>query len=292
MHILLFGNKGQIGQEVEKLATINHIKITGFDIKDLDIANIAQVAHLFKSNIGINIVINSAAYTNVEKAEDEPKKAYQTNYKGGENLAVVCREYNIPLLHFSTDYVFSGEKNSPYSETDIAQPLGIYGKSKLAGDQAIENTWKKHIILRTSWVFGSHGNNFVKKILQLAQEQDILNIVHDQFGCPTAAADVARVLLELAEKIFSGQEKWGIYNYCNSPATTWHGFATKIIELSRNKFPLKVKQINKTSSEKFSAKAKRPKNSELLVMKIHKDYGILRKNWDDFLREVINSLKF
>lgn len=290
MNILLFGNKGQIGQEIEKLALTKNIKIIGFDIKDLDITNTSQLDYTFKHNIGADLVINTAAYTNVENAEKEPEKAYQINCQGAQNLGIICRKYNLPLLHLSTDYVFSGKKIGPYTEIDKATPLGVYGKSKLAGDLALEKTWKKHIILRISWVFGVYGSNFVKTIIRLARERDTLNIVGDQFGCPTPAADVARVLLEMAEKIFLGSKKWGIYNYCGYPATSWYEFATKIIELGRTKFPLKVQQINKTTTEESLAQAKRPKNSELLVEKINRDYGILRKNWEDYLIEVINSV--
>jgi dTDP-4-dehydrorhamnose reductase len=291
MHILLFGNKGQIGQEIEKSSQIKKIKISGLDIDDVDIADISKLETIFKQNTETNIVINAAAYTNVEQAEDEPQKAYQTNHMGAQNLALICRQHSKPLLHLSTDYVFSGEKTGPYTEDDTTNPLNIYGKSKLAGDNAIENTWHKHVILRISWLFGAYGNNFVKTILRLAQERDILNVVGDQAGCPTAAADVARVLLEIAEKISQGQESWGIYNYCNSPVTTWHELATKIIEIGHDKFQIKAKQINKTTTESFPTKAKRPKNSELLVAKINEDYGILRKDWNDFLPEVINSFE-
>ncbi|EKE00576.1 MAG: hypothetical protein ACD_21C00325G0003 [uncultured bacterium] len=290
MNILLFGNKGQVGQEIEQLAKTKNIKTTGFDIDSVDITNIDQVESVFKQNPDANLVINSAAYTNVDRAEDEPEKSYQVNCTGAQNLATLCRQYNLPLLHLSTDYVFSGEKISPYTEIDTTGPLGVYGKSKLAGDQAIENTWQKHVILRVSWVFGQYGNNFVKTILRLAQERDVLNIVGDQFGCPTAAADIARVLLEIAEKISLGQEKWGVYNYCNSPATTWYEFALKIIELGRNKFPLKAKQINKITTAEFPTKAKRPKNSELLVEKINQDYGISRKGWAVYLAEAISNI--
>ena len=292
MNILLFGNKGQIGREIEELVKIKDIKITGFDVDSLDITDAEQVSSVFKQSVGVDFAINSAAYTNVDKAEDEYEKAYQVNCIGVKNLALSCRQYNIPLLHISTDYVFSGEKPSSYAETDVAEPHGVYGKSKLAGDQVLESIWHKHIILRVSWVFGKYGNNFVKTILRLAQERYVLNVVCDQFGCPTAAADIARVLFEIAEKVLRGKEKWGIYNYCNYPVVTWYEFATKIVELGRNRLQLRVKQINKIATDEFPTKAKRPKNSELFVEKINKDYGILRKSWDGCLCEVIDAIEF
>lgn len=292
MHIILFGNKGQVGQEIEKFARTKDIKIIGFDVDALDITNSEQVDDAFTQNTKVDFAINAAAYTNVDKAEDEPEKAHQVNCIGVQNLALSCRMRNIPLLHISTDYVFSGEKSSSYVETDVPEPCGTYGKSKLAGDQILESIWHEHIILRVSWVFGRYGNNFVKTILRLARERDALSVVGDQFGCPTAAADIARVLLEIAERVADGQKRWGIYNYCNYPVTTWYEFAMKIIELGRNKLQLKVKQINKITTDEFPAKAKRPRNSELLVNKINKDYGITRKNWGGYLSEIIDAFEF
>lgn len=291
IHILLFGSKGQVGREIEELAKIKDIKITGFDVDSLDITEAGQVSAVFEKCVGVDFAINSAAYTNVDKAEEEPEKAYRVNCVGVQNLAFNCRKWDIPLFHISTDYVFSGEKAEPYIETDLPNPCGIYGKSKLAGDLILESIWHKHIILRVSWVFGKYGNNFVKTILRLAQEQNVINVVGDQFGYPTAAADIARVFLEIAGKVAGGQKKWGIYNYCNYPVTTWHEFAMKIVELGRNKLQLKVKQINKITTDEFPTKAKRPRNSELLVDKINKDYSVLRKDWDSYLSEVINALE-
>lgn len=287
MRILLLGNKGQVGQELERLATTKNIKTVGFDIDNLDISDAVQLNNLFKHNHKFDIVVNAAAYTNVDQAEDEPQNADQANHIGPQNLAYICHQYNIPLLHISTDYVFSGDKLGPYLETDLTEPLTVYGRSKLAGDQAITKILEKYVILRVSWVFGKYGNNFVKKILHLAKEQAVLNIVGDQTGCPTAAADIARVIIIIAEKIFLGQTHWGIYNYCNYPVTTWYQFATKIVELGRNKFSLKVKTINETTSKNFPTKAKRPKNSELMVGKITQDYGIIQKDWERYLVEII-----
>ncbi len=291
MKLLLFGNKGQVGREIEELAQTKSIKFFGFDIDTLDITNQEAVKAVFAKYTDVDVVINAAAYTAVDKAEDEPEQAYVVNCDAVKNLAVACREYNIPLLHISTDYVFSGKTNKPYKEDDPTEPLGIYGKSKLAGDQTLINTWEKHVIIRISWVFGRYGNNFVKTILRLAQERESLNIVSDQYGCPTPAADIARVLLEIAKQIYNGNEKCGIYHYCGEPATTWYEFATKIIELGHNKFNFKLKHLNKITTAEFPTKVVRPQNSELEVKKIIQDYNIERHPWVDYLTQVIAEIK-
>lgn len=287
MKIILFGNKGQVGREIEELAIAKNVTVIGYDIDNIDITNLDQLFLKFAENNAADIVINAAAYTAVDKAEDEPEKAFAVNATGVKNLAIICKKYNLPLLHISTDYVFSGEKVFAYDEFDKANPLGVYGKSKLAGDEMLQQTWEKHVILRVSWVFGKYGNNFVKTILRLAKERESLNIVDDQYGCPTPASDIARVLLEMAIQIKNGNQKWGIYNYCGSPVTTWYDFAVKIIELAREKELLKLRELNKITTAEYPTKAVRPKNSELLVKKITEDYNIVQHEWVNYLREII-----
>ena len=282
MKVLLIGNKGQVGREVEELAKIKHVPIVGFDIDNLDICDSQQVNAIVQQNAAVSVVINTAAYTAVDKAEDEPKKAFAVNRDGVRNLALACKKHNIPLFHISTDYIFAGDKVGAYREDDMPNPLSVYGRSKLAGDEVLMATWEQHIILRVSWVFGKYGNNFVKTILRLARERKELNIVGDQFGCPTAARDIARVLLELAVK---DNKHWGIYNYCGYPVTTWYEFAKKIVEYAGIKT-----QINKITTEQYPTKAERPHNSELCVAKIVQDFGIQRAGWEQYLKEVIEAL--
>jgi dTDP-4-dehydrorhamnose reductase len=207
------------------------------------------------------------------------------------NLAMVCRNYDIPLLHISTDYVFSGEKNTPYIEQDATAPLGIYGKSKLIGEEILAKTWEKHVILRISWVFGKYGSNFVKTILRLAKEREELNVVSDQHGCPSEASDVARVLLTMASQIINGKSSWGIYHYCGYPVTSWFEFAENIIDLGLKKYDFKLKWIHAITTDEYPTRAMRPKNSELLVNKIIRDYGIERRSWVDCLEDVINVIE-
>ncbi len=178
-----------------------------------------------------DIVINAAAYTAVDQAESEPELAYAINHDGAANLAQACADNNIPLMHLSTDYVFDGEKVGAYTETDTPNPQGIYGKSKLEGDRAVESILEQYIILRTSWVFGAKGNNFVKTMLRLGKERDILKVVADQHGGPTWAGDIAITLLQLVKRWDDGDTNpWGTYHYSGQPVTTWQGFAEAIFE--------------------------------------------------------------
>lgn len=288
--ILLFGNKGQVGREIEELAVVQGLEVCGFDIDSVDITDFNQVENCFINN-NVDIAINAAGYTAVDKAEDEATLAYAVNCDAVKNLAIVCSKYDVPLLHISTDYVFSGQKNTPYVEDDVVIPLNVYGKSKLAGEEILEQSWYKHIILRVSWMFGKYGNNFVKTILRLAKEREELQVVGDQHGCPTAAADVARVLLELARQIVGGKTHWGIYHYCGFPATTWYEFAKTIIEQGQAKFDFKIKHLYKVTTAEYITKAVRPKKSELLVSKITIDYGVVRHGWVDYLQNMINTIE-
>lgn len=290
MKILIVGAGGQIGRELVDLATERGIEFQAVDIQELDITNRVQVEFFFDHNNEFSVVINVAAYTAVDKAEEEVELAYAVNALGVENLALVCKRWNIPLLHISTDYVFSGDSLKPHSEVSATSPLNIYGKSKLAGDEILQATWHKHIILRVSWVFGKYGNNFVKTILRLASEREVLSIVGDHFGCPTAAKDIARVLMEIAAKIEAGSKYWGIYNYCNSPVTNWYEFATKIIDFGKSKFSFTLQNLNKITSAEYPTKARRPFNSELLVDKIFKDFEVVRYSWMDYLLDVIREI--
>ena len=287
--ILLFGNKGQVGQDLQELFLAQGFIVYGFDVADCDVTDLQQLTTCFAENAHeVSVVINATAYTAVDKAEDEIALAYAVNRDAVKNLAVLCKQYNLPLLHISTDYVFDGEKNAPYNEQDAASPLGIYGKSKLAGEEVLAQNWHKYIILRISWVFGKHGGNFVKTILRLAKEREVLNVVGDQYGCPTPAADVARVLLAMTAEIIAGKEHWGIYHYCGKPATDWYEFAQIIIKLAKECTDLKLQQLNKIATIEYPTKAQRPRNSELSVNKIVVDYGISQHEWLEYLREVVD----
>lgn len=302
MKILLFGCKGQVGQEIVELSEKLGYVVSGFDIDTIDITNVEQLTLCFENNCNkdkIDIVINASAYTAVDKAEDERDLAFAVNDFAVKNLAILCEKFDLPLLHMSTDYVFSGDANRPYTEEDEPKPIGVYAESKYYGELSLQKYWHKHVILRTSWVFGKYGNNFVKTILRLAREREEINVVGDQFGCPTSASSLAEVLLCVAEKIvYKKYTKWGVYHYCNSPATNWHEFAQNIVDIAKkipqyidnNASQFKLQNLNKITTAEYPTKAKRPQYSVLACDKIVRDYEVQMQDWHDELKKVLEKI--
>ncbi|MBE9516084.1 MAG: dTDP-4-dehydrorhamnose reductase [Proteobacteria bacterium] len=264
MKLLITGASGQVGHELCEQARGQGIEVTALDLNELDITNQSQVDELL-SRIIPDRVINAAAYTAVDKAESEPDIAYKVNRDGVKNLAQACKRLDIPLLHISTDYVFSGDKPEPYIETDIPDPVSVYGKSKYEGDQCLSETWEKHIILRVSWVFGEHGNNFVKTMIRVGSERDQLSIVDDQYGAPTSAACIASTLLSLAqhEKLGTDELPWGVRHLASEPGVSWYQFAQAIFELLGQQGGYKVPKLLPITSAEYPVAAKRPANSKL-----------------------------
>ena len=290
MKILVTGANGQVGSEIINLfATTDH-DVISFTRKELDCSNIAAVNSAL-SAIQPDLIINSAAYTAVDKAEDETSLAQTINVDFVQQLAIYCAQKKIPLIHLSTDYVFDGTKVGSYNETDHPNPQGAYARSKFAGEQAILAHLKEHIILRVSWVFGVYGSNFVKTILTLASSRDELKIVADQWGRPTAARDIAQVLLEIVEKTCHVSfNDWGIYHYAGEGVTNWFEFSRVFIELSKAKgMNLTVTRLNPIKSYEYITKAVRPKNSVLNTKKIEQKLGIQCTGWRDYLPEVVDS---
>ena len=218
MRILLTGAAGQVGREVLAQAKIAGYELFGFSKAELDLTQPDEVKAAVKE-LKPQVLINTAAYTAVDKAEQETEKAFALNRDAVEQLALICKDANLPLIHISTDYVFDGSKLSPYVEEDACSPLNVYGNSKAQGEALLESIWEKQVTLRTSWVFGRYGHNFVKTILKLAHKQKALRIVADQVGCPTAAQDLATVLLQVASQITQGQTNWGVFHYCGDHST-------------------------------------------------------------------------
>ena len=239
-----------------------------------------------------DIVINAAAYTAVDKAESEIEAAYSVNEKGAANLAKACDRQGIPLFHISTDYVFNGELNHPYSEDDVTDPVSVYGKSKLAGEVAVRALASKHIILRTAWVFSSDGNNFLKTMLRLAGERDELSIVGDQFGGPTSANSIANALLTIAERVLTSKDEcWGVYHFTGSPYVNWFQFASNIFKQSvQLKLLTKVPRLIAVTSEEFATPVKRPKNSRLNCSKIRAVFDVKSDDWQAGVEKVLKEL--
>lgn len=291
MKILITGANGQVGSELVKLFADTDHEITALTRQTLDCKNLDQVS-TFLMSIKPDIIINAAAYTAVDKAEDEPDIAETVNGDFVRELALYCQLRDTLLIHLSTDYVFDGSKTGAYNETDIPNPCGVYAKSKLSGEQAISSNLDKYIILRVSWVFGVHGANFVKTILQLAASREQLNIVADQSGRPTAASDIARVILQIVEQIKQPTFKqWGIFHYAGSGDTNWYEFARTFIDIAQDKSDtLNLARLIPITSDKYPTKVKRPKNSVLDTSRIERELGIECHDWKRYLPEVIDSI--
>jgi len=300
MKILLTGGSGgQVGSEfIELVASHNtshnisqHIELIPLTAQQLDITQQDTVNEKVAS-YKPDIVVNAAAYTAVDKAEDAQDIAYAVNRDGTTHLANACKHANIPLLHISTDYVFDGEQDTPYTETDLPTPNSVYGKSKWEGEESLRSIHAEHIILRTSWVFSPFGNNFVKTMLRLADKQE-LNVVADQWGAPTSAKSIAQTLLTLCLRYDNEQTlPWGTYHFSGSPHCTWHQFAQKTFVQARTENLIEQNvTVNAITTEQYPTRAKRPKNSTLDCNKILSTLGIPTPNWEVDLHEMIRQLK-
>ncbi len=290
MRIIVTGAQGQVGWELTHRAVAMGHDVLAWDLAELDITDAAAVDQALDAS-NADVAINAAAYTAVDKAEQEPELAFAVNRDGPAHLAAACARSRIPLLHISTDYVFDGRKTGPYTEDDPVAPLGVYGQSKLEGDEAVRRLLSRHLILRVSWVFGAHGHNFVKTILRLAREREELRVVADQRGCPTYAGDIVDVLLELAGRMadIDARDNWGTYHYCGEPATTWHGFASAIVEQARIREPLKVRAVTPINTSDYPTPAARPANSVLDSARLTTCFGIRPRPWREGLAAMLST---
>lgn len=290
--VLLVGANGQVGHEVVRAAAREpSLALKALGRAELDITDAGAVTDTV-ARCDPALVVNCAAYTAVDLAEKEPDRALAVNRDGTAHLAGACASRDIPLVHLSTDYVFDGEKEGAYREGDPASPTGVYGQSKWLGEVALRQRLPRHLILRVSWVFGAHGNNFVKTMLRLGRERDELRVVADQHGCPTAAAHIARTLWDLAGRIVASEPvAWGTYHYCGRPATTWHAFAREIIRQGREEglvdHPVAVHPI-RTSD--YPTPARRPANSVLDCSRIEEVFSIRPGSWQEGVREVVHQV--
>ena len=281
--ILVTGANGQLGQCLQKISSqFEEFEFIFTDSETLDITIKEEVNDFFWQNAP-DFCINAAAYTAVDLAETDVEKAFLVNADGAENLAEACSENNAQFIHVSTDYVFDGENNLAYTEEDFTNPLGVYGASKLAGDELALEVNPCSVILRTSWVYSEFGKNFVKTMLNLFATKDELNIVADQFGQPTNANDLAEAIMKIikSEKITPG-----IFNFSNLGRISWFDFAEKIAELSEAKI-----KLNAIETSQYPTPAKRPKNSVLDLDKISKTYAIQLKPWEESLEECVQILQ-
>lgn len=281
--ILVTGANGQLGQCLQKISSqFEEFEFIFTDSETLDITNKEEVNDFFWQNAP-DFCINAAAYTAVDLAETDIEKAFLVNADGAENLAEACAENNAQFIHVSTDYVFDGENNLAYTEEDFTNPLGVYGASKLAGDELALEVNPCSVILRTSWVYSEFGKNFVKTMLNLFATKEELSIVADQFGQPTNANDLAEAIMKIikSEKITPG-----IFNFSNLGRISWFDFAKKIAELSEAKI-----KLNAIETSQYPTPAKRPKNSVLDLDKISKTYAIQLKPWEESLEDCVQILQ-
>lgn len=281
--ILVTGANGQLGQCLQKISSqFEEFEFIFTDSETLDITNKEEVNDFFWQNAP-DFCINAAAYTAVDLAETDVEKAFLVNADGTENLAEACAENNAQFIHVSTDYVFDGENNLAYTEEDFTNPLGVYGASKLAGDELALEVNPCSVILRTSWVYSEFGKNFVKTMLNLFATKEELSIVADQFGQPTNANDLAEAIMKIikSEKITPG-----IFNFSNLGRISWFDFAEKIAELSDAKI-----KLNAIETSQYPTPAKRPKNSVLDLDKISKTYAVTLKPWEESLEDCVQILQ-
>ncbi len=286
MKILVTGSNGQVGTALTDLLNIrDDVEFLAVDRDELDITDQRAVDKLVLS-FEPDFIINAAAHTAVDRAEQEVELSYAINEQGPKYLAQSANRINATILHISTDYVFAGDKEGIYSEESETSPQGVYGASKLAGEIAVTNANAQHIILRTAWVFGEHGNNFVKTMLRLAKDRDALSIVGDQFGGPTYAGDIAKSLITIVDSIADNKEEvsFGIYHYSGLPYVSWFEFAECVFNSAVKQGLLKQNpSLASITTEKYPTPAKRPTNSKLDLTKIKSSFAIEASDWQKAL---------
>ncbi len=286
--ILAFGGDGQLGRELAGYARQRGIALRTLNRAEADIADANAVSRAI-SSASPSIVVNAAAYTKVDRAEAEPEEALRANAAGPGILARACATAHLPLVHISTDYVFDGTKSSAYFEDDPIAPLGVYGRSKAEGETAVRKALEHHVILRTSWLYGAYGTNFLKTVLRLARERDELRIVADQRGCPTGTADIAEAIISIAPRLVQRAPVWGTYHFAGKGVTTWHGFACEIVD-AQAKVTQRRPVVTPITTAEYPTSARRPANSELDCLRFAKIFGFTAMDWRERTRKVTAAL--
>jgi dTDP-4-dehydrorhamnose reductase len=286
MRVMVLGANGQVGRALLEAPLPEGTVIQGFGHAEADVTDPACLRAAMAA-MAPHVVINAAAYTAVDAAEDDRDQAFRVNALGAGHVAEACRAARAALLHVSTDYVFDGEASSPYLETAPVNPPNVYGASKAEGERLIRETLDRHVIVRTSWVFGHHGKNFVKSILGLLGQREAIQVINDQQGCPTAASDLATALLTLAARQGSDLA-WGTYHFCGAEPISWYGFAQAIAQISRRRRPDQTR-IGATSTAAYGQKARRPSYSVLDCGKARDGLGLDIPNWRQGLDQVVTE---
>lgn len=289
MNVLVLGANGQLGQAVRVASAEakNHFVFSDVytgddcDILNLDITNLSALRKMMQSE-KISVIVNCAAYTNVEKAEDDIENARKLNLDAVKNIAIVAKEYDATLIHISTDFVYDGKKAKPYQETDEKHPVNVYAQSKYEGEQELMKSGCKYILFRTAWMFSKYGNNFMKTMIRLTSEREKLNVVYDQVGTPTYAPELAGIIIKVIEENLL--HLTGEYNFSNEGSVSWYDFAVAINRACGNHC-----DIIPVSSEEYGSKVKRPSFSVLDKSKVKKTFGVKIPHWLDSLDKAIET---
>jgi dTDP-4-dehydrorhamnose reductase len=286
--ILVFGASGQLGREMLNLAEIRGIEAVGLSRAEADITDAAAVARAMAA-VKPRLILNAAAYTAVDKAETDLAAAEAINVEGAGIVAHAAAAAGVPVIHISTDYVFDGTKTKPYVETDPVAPIGVYGTTKAKGEAKVRAMAQRHVILRTAWVFGRFGNNFLKTMLRLVPTCDRLRVVTDQHGCPTSTVDIAEAVLAIDRTIAAGGQVWGTYHFAGSGATSWHSFAERIVA-AQAKTTGRNPLVEAITTADYPARARRPANSELDSGLFATTFGYRAQAWQTRTAETVASL--
>jgi len=297
MRILVTGKNGQLGKSINKIVNTgngknNYQQDNEFIFvgrEELDLSSESSISHYFDRSNKFDVIINCAAYTAVDKAEEEQELVNQVNHLAVKQLAQIAKSQDSKLIHISTDYVFDGESNKPYKETDATNPINVYGTTKLAGEKALQAVMPTNaIIIRTSWVYSEYGNNFVSTMLRLGKERDEINVVSDQIGSPTYATDLANTILKIiSNKNYQNKEQsTEVYHYSNEGEISWYDFTKEIFKLAKTNC-----KVNPITTQQYPTPAKRPKNTLMNKNKIIEKFGVKNANWKEPLNTCITTLK-
>ncbi|MBM3224263.1 MAG: dTDP-4-dehydrorhamnose reductase [Candidatus Tectomicrobia bacterium] len=293
MKILVIGHRAMLAHELIPCLQQGHYEVVGCGRPAFDITQPASIQALL-AGVRPDIVINTAAYTAVDRVESEPAAAFAVNRDGVALLAKACHTMHVPLVHLSTDYVFDGAQRRPYREDDPTAPLSIYGQSKWAGEEAIRTFQPQHMIVRTAWLYGAQGHNFVKTMLRLAHEQQVVRVVDDQYGCPTWTRALARALTVLCHALRDDRHlsPWGTYHYCGAGHTSWYGFACAIFEAMRVAYPQRHYHLEAIPTVAYPTPAQRPAYTVLDCQKFEATFGFAPRPWHESLRACLQEFSW
>jgi dTDP-4-dehydrorhamnose reductase len=286
--ILVFGARGQVGRELVALANARRLPVVGLARSEASITDEAAV----RASIDMHrpaAVVNAAGYTAVDRAEREPEAATAANVTGPAILASACADWGVPLIHMSTAYVFDGTKKSAYVENDRVSPIGVHGRTKAEGEGKVRELAKRHIILRSSWIYSSYGRNFLRTVLRQAAERDDLKMVSDQFGCPTATIDIAEAILVVVRKFAEKPNTSGTFHFVGQGRTSWHGFAEEIVR-RQTFFTGRTPKVIAIPAAEYPSAAKRPANGELDTSKFQTTFGFRARPWQERVGEIVAQL--